>query len=69
MSKLVDQYYKITRESEAKEFRRGQLCWGPSLFAPNKLATLELIEYNPKNEQLNRYAVLPLYKIGKAAYS
>ena len=59
MSKLVDQYYKGTRVADAKLLNRGQFCWAPMLYLPSSISTLELVHYEPKNEQLNRYAVLP----------
>jgi hypothetical protein len=42
----------------AKQLNRGQLCWGPGLYLPSRLSTLELAYYDPKNERLNQYKVL-----------
>lgn len=59
MSRLVERYYQTTSEAEARRFPRGQFCWGPGLYLPSRLQTLELLHYEPHNEALNRYAVLP----------
>lgn len=58
MSNLVNQYYKTTSEGDARQFQRGQLCLGAALYLPDKHSILELKDYNPKDEHLNRYAVL-----------
>lgn len=59
MSKLIEQYYQTTSEAEARRFQRGQFCWGPTPYLPTRLATLELVHYEPQDERRNRYAVLP----------
>jgi len=58
LSNLVDKYYETTTASKAKLLNRGQLCWGPGLYLPSRLSTLELVHYDPKNERLNQYKVL-----------
>ncbi len=59
MSKLINQYYKSTSAAQAKLLSRGQFVWAPGLYLPTSIKTLELIDYNPKDERQNRYAVLP----------
>jgi hypothetical protein len=58
LSNLVDEYYETAAVSKAKLLNRGQLCWGPGLYLPSHLSTLELVHYDPKNERLNQYKVL-----------
>ena len=58
MSILVNQYYKATSEGDAKRFQRGQLCLGAGFYLPDKHTVLELKDYHPEDERLNRYAVL-----------
>src|SRR3990172_2001052 len=59
VSLLVQKYYRTTTVADAKKLRRGQLCWGPGLYLPDRLTTLELVDYNPKDERQNRYIALP----------
>ena len=58
MSNLVDNYYQSTRVSDAKLLKRGQFCWAPGYYLPASITTLELVDYDPKDERRNRYAVL-----------
>ena len=57
MPDLVGQYYRSTSEAEASRLERGQLCWGPGLYLPYRLATLHLTHYDPRDEQRNRYSL------------
>lgn len=59
MSKLIERYYQTTSEAEARRLQRGQFCWGPGLYLPTRLTTLELVQYEPRDERRNRYAVVP----------
>jgi hypothetical protein len=54
---LVGQYYRSTSEAEARRPERGQLCWGPGLYLPARLATLHLTHYDPRDERRNRYSL------------
>ena len=59
MTNLVSNYYQNTTVAEARLLKRGQLCWAPGQYLLTNIATLELIHYEPTDERLNRYAVLP----------
>lgn len=59
MSNLVERYYQTTSEADARRLQRGQFCWGPGLYLPAQVTTLELVHYEPRDERRNRYAVLP----------
>ncbi len=45
--------------ADARNLQCGQLCWGPALYLPSRLTTLELVHYEPTDERRNRYAILP----------
>ncbi len=57
MTTLVSEYFRGTTLAEAKRLNFGQICWAPGYYLADKITTLELVDYNPKNERLNRYAV------------
>lgn len=57
MTSLISEYYRGTTQAEAKKLNFGQICFAPGYYLTDNITTLELVDYNPKNERLNRYAV------------
>ena len=66
MPELFDLYYRVTTVAEAQNLGRGQLCWGPGLYLPKQLATLQLLSYDPRGEQNNIYAISPNQSLEQA---
>lgn len=58
MSELVEKYYRSTTEAEGKLFKPGQLVWAPGYYLPTSNITIELMDYDPKDERKNRYTIL-----------
>ena len=57
MTNLGNDSYRNTTVADAKLLKRGQFCWAPGQYLPTNITTLELVDYNPKDERRNRYAI------------
>ena len=57
MVDLVGEFYCNVTQTVARQFNRGQICWGPVGYLSSQLQSIALQSYNPRDERLNRYSM------------
>jgi len=63
---LFDHFYRQTTAAESHLLGRGQLCWGPIQYLAQRLATLQLVYYDPRDERNNTYQITPNQTLDQA---
>ena len=59
MIELVGDFYRRVSATEAGSLDRGQIYWAPVQYLSNQINCVAVVSSDPRNEQLNRYAILP----------
>ena len=59
MVEFIVDFYRRVSATEARSLDRGQICWAPVQYLSNQINCVALVSSDPRNEQLNRYAILP----------
>ena len=59
MVELIEDFYHRVEPVEARQLNRGQICWAPVAYLSSQINSVALASYNPQDERLNRYAILP----------
>ena len=56
---LIEEFYRHLESVEARQFNRGQICWGPALYLSPQIQSVALVSSDPRDERRNRFAILP----------
>ena len=57
-SELFGNYYRRVEPLESRRLERGQFCWAPMLYLPQRAQSVAVRSYNPADERGNRYAIV-----------
>lgn len=58
VSDLFGDYYRRVEPLESRRLERGQFCWAPILYLPQRAQSVAVRSYNPADERGNRYAIV-----------